>query len=75
MIELIKDNDVVICNYGIELVVSLCYEFLVSGLVLGFYFYIFNCEMVIIEVLKCLGMWIEDFRCFLFWVFSVYFKC
>lgn len=62
VIEPIKDNDDAIRNYGIEQAVSLCQELLASGLVPGLHFYTLNREMATTEVLKRLGMWIEDPR-------------
>lgn len=62
VIEPIKDNDAAIRNYGIEQAVSLCQELLTSGLVPGLHFYTLNREMATTEVLKRLGMWIEDPR-------------
>ena len=62
VIEPIKDNDAAIRNYGIEQALSLCQELLASGLVPGLHFYTLNREMATTEVLKRLGMWIEDPR-------------
>lgn len=62
VIEPIKDNDAAICNYGIDQAVSLCRELLASGLVPGLHFYTLNRRMATTEVLKRLGMWVEDPR-------------
>lgn len=62
VIEPIKDNNAAICNYGIELAVSLCQELLASGLVPGLHFYTLNHKDPTIEVLKRLGMWTENPR-------------
>uniref|UniRef100_A0A8C0Q904 Methylenetetrahydrofolate reductase n=1 Tax=Canis lupus familiaris TaxID=9615 RepID=A0A8C0Q904_CANLF len=72
VIEPIKDNDAAIRNYGIEQAVSLCQELLTSGLVPGLHFYTLNREMATTEVLKRLGMWIEDPRRPLPWAVSSY---
>ncbi|XP_058575042.1 methylenetetrahydrofolate reductase (NADPH) isoform X4 [Neofelis nebulosa] len=72
VIEPIKDNDAAIRNYGIEQAVSLCQELLTSGLVPGLHFYTLNREMATTEVLKRLGMWIEDPRRPLPWAVSAH---
>ncbi|XP_032719308.1 methylenetetrahydrofolate reductase isoform X1 [Lontra canadensis] len=72
VIEPIKDNDAAIRNYGIEQAVSLCQELLASGLVPGLHFYTLNREMATTEVLKRLGMWIEDPRRPLPWAVSAH---
>ncbi|KAM5270383.1 methylenetetrahydrofolate reductase (NADPH) isoform 1-T1 [Hipposideros larvatus] len=72
VIEPIKDNDDAILNYGIEKAVSLCQELLASGLVPGLHFYTLNRKEATIEVLKRLGMWIENPRRFLPWAVSAH---
>nr|XP_020750664.1 methylenetetrahydrofolate reductase isoform X5 [Odocoileus virginianus texanus] len=72
VIEPIKDNDAAIRNYGIEQAVSLCQELLASGLVPGLHFYTLNREVATIEVLKRLGLWIEDPRRPLPWALSAH---
>ncbi|EQB79042.1 methylenetetrahydrofolate reductase [Camelus ferus] len=72
VIEPIKDNDAAIRNYGIEQAVSLCRELLESGLVPGLHFYTLNREVATMEVLKRLGMWIEDPRRPLPWAISAH---
>eukprot|EP00069_Balaena_mysticetus_P020225 bmy_12774T0 len=72
VIEPIKDNDAAIRNYGIEQALSLCQELLASGLVPGLHFYTLNREMATTEVLKRLGMWIEDPRRPLPWAISAH---
>ncbi|XP_008692942.1 methylenetetrahydrofolate reductase isoform X2 [Ursus maritimus] len=72
VIEPIKDNDAAIRNYGIEQAVSLCQQLLTSGLVPGLHFYTLNREMATTEVLKRLGMWIEDPRRPLPWAVSAH---
>lgn len=62
VIEPIKDNDGAIRNYGIDQAVSLCQQLLASGLVPGLHFYTLNREVATTEVLKRLGMWVEDPR-------------
>lgn len=62
VIEPIKDNDDAIRNYGIEQALSLCRELLASGSVPGLHFYTLNREVATTEVLKRLGLWIEDPR-------------
>ncbi|XP_010626453.1 methylenetetrahydrofolate reductase isoform X3 [Fukomys damarensis] len=72
VIEPIKDNDAAICNYGIELAVSLCQELLASGSVPGLHFYTLNRKMATTSVLKRLGMWTEDPRRPLPWAISAH---
>ncbi|XP_028342418.1 methylenetetrahydrofolate reductase (NADPH) isoform X1 [Physeter macrocephalus] len=72
VIEPIKDNDAAIRNYGIEQALSLCQELLASGSVPGLHFYTLNREMATTEVLKRLGMWIEDPRRPLPWAISAH---
>ncbi|XP_020951003.1 methylenetetrahydrofolate reductase isoform X4 [Sus scrofa] len=72
VIEPIKDNDAAIRNYGIEQAVSLCQELLASGLVPGLHFYTLNREVATTEVLKRLGLWIEDPRRPLPWAVSAH---
>lgn len=62
IIEPIKDNDAAIRNYGIQLAVQMCRELLDSGKVPGLHFYTLNREVATMEVLRQLGLWIEDPR-------------
>lgn len=62
VIEPIKDNDAAIRNYGIHQAVEMCRKLLDSGQVPGFHLYTLNREVATIEVLRQLGLWIEDPR-------------
>lgn len=62
VIEPIKDNDAAIRNYGIQQAVEMCRVLLDSGKVPGLHFYTLNREVATIEVLRQLGLWIEDPR-------------
>lgn len=62
IIEPIKDNDAAIRNYGIQLAVQMCRVLLDSGKVSGLHFYTLNREVATMEVLRQLGLWIEDPR-------------
>jgi len=56
----IKDNDEAIRKYGIDFAVRQCRELLDSGVVQGLHFYTLNREVATIEILKRLGMWLQD---------------
>lgn len=62
VIEPIKDNDAAIRNYGIQQAVEMCRVLLDSGKVPGLHFYTLNREVAPMEVLRQLGLWIEDPR-------------
>lgn len=62
VIEPIKDNDAAIRNYGIHQAVEMCKVLLSTGDVPGLHFYTLNREVATIEVLRQLGLWIEDPR-------------
>lgn len=62
VIEPIKDNDAAIRNYGIHQAVEMCRVLLDSGKVPGLHFYTLNREVATMEVLRQLGLWIEDPR-------------
>lgn len=62
VIEPIKDNDAAIRNYGIQQAVEMCRVLLDSGKVPGVHFYTLNREVATMEVLRQLGLWIEDPR-------------
>uniref|UniRef100_A0A7N6B7P1 Methylenetetrahydrofolate reductase (NADPH) n=1 Tax=Anabas testudineus TaxID=64144 RepID=A0A7N6B7P1_ANATE len=62
VIEPIKDNDAAIRNYGIHQAVEMCRVLLDSGRVPGLHFYTLNREVATMEVLRQLGLWIEDPR-------------
>lgn len=62
MIEPIKDNDAAIRNFGIQQAVEMCRELLASGEVPGLHFYTLNREVATMEVLRQLGLWVEDPR-------------
>lgn len=62
VIEPIKDNDAAIRSYGIQLAVDMCRLLLDSGKVPGLHFYTLNREVATMEVLRQLGLWIEDPR-------------
>lgn len=62
VIEPIKDNDAAIRNYGIQQAVEMCRVLLNSGKVPGLHFYTLNREVATMEVLRQLGLWIEDPR-------------
>ena len=62
VIEPIKDNDAAIRNYGIDQAVEMCRVLLKSGQVPGLHFYTLNREVATMEVLRQLGLWIEDPR-------------
>lgn len=62
ILEPIKDNDAAIRNYGIQLAVEMCRVLLDSGKVPGLHFYTLNREVATMEVLRQLGLWIEDPR-------------
>uniref|UniRef100_A0A674ANI7 Methylenetetrahydrofolate reductase (NADPH) n=2 Tax=Salmo trutta TaxID=8032 RepID=A0A674ANI7_SALTR len=72
VIEPIKDNDAAIRNYGIEQTVGMCRVLLESGNVLGLHFYTLNREVATMEVLRQLGLWIEDPRRPLPWAVSAH---
>lgn len=56
----IKDNDEAIRNYGIDQATQICKELLNSDKVFGLHFYTLNREVATIEILKRLGMWLEE---------------
>lgn len=56
----IKDNDEAIRNYGIDQATTICKELLNSDKVHGLHFYTLNREVATIEILKRLGMWLEE---------------
>ncbi|KAA8591232.1 hypothetical protein FQN60_002175 [Etheostoma spectabile] len=62
VIEPIKENDAAIRNYGIQQAVEMCRVLLDSGKVPGLHFYTLNREVATMEVLRQLGLWIEDPR-------------
>lgn len=62
VIESIKDNDDAIRSYGIQQAVEMCKVLLNSGDVHGLHFYTLNREVATTEVLRQLGLWIEDPR-------------
>ena len=62
VIEPIKDNDAAIRNYGIQQAIEMCRVLLDSGKVPGLHFYTLNREVATMEVLRQLGLWIEDPR-------------
>uniref|UniRef100_A0A8C7ZAM2 Methylenetetrahydrofolate reductase (NAD(P)H) n=1 Tax=Oryzias sinensis TaxID=183150 RepID=A0A8C7ZAM2_9TELE len=70
VIEPIKDNDAAIRNYGIHLAVEMCSILLESGNVPGLHFYTLNREVATMEVLRQLGLWLEDPRRPLPWAVS-----
>uniref|UniRef100_W5MEH5 Methylenetetrahydrofolate reductase (NADPH) n=2 Tax=Lepisosteus oculatus TaxID=7918 RepID=W5MEH5_LEPOC len=72
VIEPIKDNDAAIRNYGIDQAVGMCRVLLKSGVVPGLHFYTLNREVATMEVLKQLGLWIEDPRRPLPWAVSAH---
>lgn len=72
VIEPIKDNDAAIRNYGIQQAVQMCRVLLDSGKVPGLHFYTLNREVATMEVLRQLGMWIEDPRRPLPWAVSAH---
>ncbi|XP_019747246.1 methylenetetrahydrofolate reductase (NADPH) [Hippocampus comes] len=72
VIEPIKDNDAAIRNYGIQLAVEMCRVLLQSGKVPGLHFYTLNREVATMEVLRQLGLWVEDPRRPLPWAVSAH---
>ncbi|XP_078026480.1 methylenetetrahydrofolate reductase (NADPH) isoform X2 [Epinephelus lanceolatus] len=72
VIEPIKDNDAAIRNYGIQQAVEMCRVLLDSGMVPGLHFYTLNREVATMEVLRQLGLWIEDPRRPLPWAVSAH---
>uniref|UniRef100_A0A3Q1JM86 Methylenetetrahydrofolate reductase (NADPH) n=2 Tax=Anabas testudineus TaxID=64144 RepID=A0A3Q1JM86_ANATE len=72
VIEPIKDNDAAIRNYGIHQAVEMCRVLLDSGRVPGLHFYTLNREVATMEVLRQLGLWIEDPRRPLPWAVSAH---
>nr|XP_057906567.1 methylenetetrahydrofolate reductase isoform X2 [Doryrhamphus excisus]XP_057906569.1 methylenetetrahydrofolate reductase isoform X2 [Doryrhamphus excisus]XP_057906570.1 methylenetetrahydrofolate reductase isoform X2 [Doryrhamphus excisus] len=72
VIEPIKDNDAAIRNYGIQQAVEMCQVLLQSGKVPGLHFYTLNREVATMEVLRQLGLWIEDPRRPLPWAVSAH---
>ncbi|XP_044068745.1 methylenetetrahydrofolate reductase [Siniperca chuatsi] len=72
VIEPIKDNDAAIRNYGIQQAVEMCRVLLDSGKVPGLHFYTLNREVATMEVLRQLGLWIEDPRRPLPWAVSAH---
>ncbi len=59
-IEPIKDNDEAIRKFGIETCLDLCRTLLKSNKVHGLHFYTLNREFATIEILKKLGLWLDD---------------
>ena len=59
-IEPIKGNDEAIRNFGIDQAVCMCRELLNSGDVYGLHLYTLNREVATIDILKRLGMWVEE---------------
>jgi methylenetetrahydrofolate reductase (NADPH) len=59
-IEPIKDNDEAIRNFGVQACLDLCRALLDSGKVHGLHFYTLNREFATIEILKKLGLWLEE---------------
>ncbi|XP_034733772.1 methylenetetrahydrofolate reductase-like [Etheostoma cragini] len=72
VIEPIKENDAAIRNYGIQQAVEMCRVLLDSGKVPGLHFYTLNREVATMEVLRQLGLWIEDPRRPLPWAVSAH---
>ncbi|KAM9475824.1 methylenetetrahydrofolate reductase (NADPH) [Clarias gariepinus] len=72
VIESIKDNDDAIRSYGIQQAVEMCKVLLNSGDVHGLHFYTLNREVATTEVLRQLGLWIEDPRRPLPWTVSAH---
>ncbi|KAM4563787.1 methylenetetrahydrofolate reductase (NADPH) [Odontesthes bonariensis] len=70
VMEPIKDNDAAIRNYGIHQAVEMCRMLLDTGKVPGLHFYTLNREVATMEVLRQLGLWIEDPRRPLPWALS-----
>ncbi|XP_042562450.1 methylenetetrahydrofolate reductase [Clupea harengus] len=70
VIEPIKDNDAAIRNFGIQQAVEMCRVLLDSGDVPGLHFYTLNREVATMEVLRQLGLWVEDPRRPLPWAVS-----
>ncbi|CAF1098843.1 unnamed protein product [Adineta ricciae] len=59
-IEPIKDNDEAIRHFGVQTCLDLCRDLLESGKVHGLHFYTLNREFATIEILKKLGLWLEE---------------
>lgn len=59
-IEPIKDNDEAIRNFGVQTCLDLCEKLLETGKVFGLHFYTLNREFATIEILKKLGLWLEE---------------
>ncbi|CAF5097228.1 unnamed protein product, partial [Rotaria magnacalcarata] len=59
-IEPIKDNDEAIRNFGVQACLDLCRTLLDSGKVNGLHFYTLNREFATIEILKKLGLWLDE---------------
>lgn len=59
-IESIKENDEAIRNYGVQMCLDLCHALLKSGQVHGLHFYTLNREFATVEILKKLGLWLEE---------------
>jgi len=59
-IEPIKENDEAIRNFGVHWCLDLCRKLLDSGKVYGLHFYTLNREFATIEILKKLGLWLEE---------------
>lgn len=59
-IEPIKDNDEAIRNFGVEQCFQMCRELLKHEDVHGVHFYTLNREVATIEILRRLGMWVEE---------------
>ena len=55
-----KDNDEAIRNFGVQICFDLCKALLDSGKVYGLHFYTLNREYATTEILKKLGLWLED---------------
>lgn len=59
-IEPIKNNDEAIRNFGVQTCIDLCRTLLHTGKVHGIHFYTLNREYATIEIIKELGLWLED---------------
>ena len=59
-IEPIKENDEAIRKFGVDICLDLCRALLKSGKIHGLHFYTLNREFATIEILKKLGLWLED---------------
>ena len=58
-LEIIRNNDEAVRNYGIEWTISLCRQVMAANVTPGLHFYTLNRELAVSSVLKQLGLWTQ----------------